>query len=93
MQWHDEILHGFCPKNIPFILTATKVNLRNDPKTINQLEAEGTLVVSSEEGKKLAERIAAYAYTECANTDRVSSFAVSNGKIFPGHMKRNSKNK
>ncbi|KAM3728677.1 Rho-related GTP-binding protein RhoA-B [Dirofilaria immitis] len=75
-RWYDEIQYGFCPKNIPFILAATKTDLRNDQDTINRLKAENTITVSAEEGKKLAERIGAYAYTECTCKNRESIFEV-----------------
>ncbi|VDK85880.1 unnamed protein product [Onchocerca ochengi] len=75
-RWYDEIRYGFCPKDIPFILTATKTDLRNDPDTINRLQTEGTIVISTEEGKKLAKHIGACAYTECSCKNRESVLEV-----------------
>ncbi|VDM95042.1 unnamed protein product [Thelazia callipaeda] len=70
-RWYDEIRYGFCPKNVPFVLVATKCDLRGDSSTVEKLEKERINLISTEEGKKLAERINAYAYRECTSKNRV----------------------
>uniref|UniRef100_A0A915PMA1 Uncharacterized protein n=1 Tax=Setaria digitata TaxID=48799 RepID=A0A915PMA1_9BILA len=71
-RWYDEIRYGFCPKGIPIILAATKTDLRNDSNILNRLKNEGNTIISTEEGKQLAECIEAYAYSECTSKDRKS---------------------
>lgn len=52
------------------------MDLRNDPNTIDRLQTEGALIVSTEEGIKLAKCIGAYTYRECTSRDRVGAFGM-----------------
>ena len=55
----------FCP-NIPIILVGNKKDLRNDPKTIEELASKKQEPVKIEEGHAMAETINALAYLECS---------------------------
>lgn len=46
-QWISEVLH-FC-SGLPIILVGCKLDLRNDPKTIQNLAASGQRPVSPQE--------------------------------------------
>lgn len=63
-KWMPEIRH-FCPKT-PIVLVGMKKDLRNDGKTIDDLEKRRMKPISTAEGKELAENIAAFAYIECS---------------------------
>lgn len=62
LKWYREVRH-FCP-NIPIILVATKLDLRN------QSERPPNGTVSEAEGTFLAEKLGAEAYTECSAKTR-----------------------
>jgi len=61
-KWVQEISH-YCP-DTPFIVVGTKLDLRNDPETINKLAAKKMTTVTYEQGSELAKSIGAYAYVE-----------------------------
>ncbi|EEB09461.1 rho family GTPase Rho1 [Schizosaccharomyces japonicus yFS275] len=63
-KWISEVLH-FC-SNLPIILVACKVDLRNDSKTIEELSKTSQHPVTSEEGEAVAQKIGAYKYLECS---------------------------
>ena len=63
-KWVPEV-HHFCP-NVPFLLIATKKDLRSDPGTKQQLES----IVSSEQGRSMAEKVGAWSYLECSSKTR-----------------------
>lgn len=63
-KWISEVLH-FCA-NLPIILVACKKDLRNDPKTIEDLRKLNQRPVSYEEGLAVANKIGAYKYLECS---------------------------
>ena len=63
-EWVPEV-HHFCP-NVPFLLIATKKDLRSDPGTKQQLES----IVSSEQGRSMAEKVGAWSYLECSAKTR-----------------------
>ena len=63
-RWIDEV-KKFCP-NIPIILVGIKKDLRNDPKTIEELASKKQEPVKIEEGHAMAETINALAYLECS---------------------------
>ena len=67
-KWVPEVGH-FCP-NVPFLLIATKKDLRNDPATRDVLRREKLEVVRPEQGKAMAEKVGAYAYLECSAKTR-----------------------
>ncbi|KAJ5074458.1 hypothetical protein M0811_01089 [Anaeramoeba ignava] len=63
-KWIPEINH-YCP-NVPFILVGTKLDLRDDKDTINNLEEKGLSPISYQEGFDLANEINAIEYIECS---------------------------
>jgi len=67
-KWVPEVQH-FCP-NVPFLLIATKKDLRNDPATRQALLREKLEVIRPEQGKAMAEKVGAYAYLECSEKTR-----------------------
>ncbi|KAJ5074453.1 hypothetical protein M0811_01084 [Anaeramoeba ignava] len=52
--------------NVPFILVGTKLDLRDDQDTINNLEEKGLSPISYQEGFDLANEINANEYIECS---------------------------
>jgi Ras-related C3 botulinum toxin substrate 1 len=58
-------LQGLCP-TVPIILVATKIDLRDDPETIQRLEAKCLSVVPYQNGTELAKQIGALKYLECS---------------------------
>lgn len=78
-KWVPEVRH-FCP-NIPIILVCSKVDLREDPKTISNLEKLRLHPITHEEGLEMAERVKANGYIECSslmqyNIEEVFTLAV-----------------
>eukprot|EP01012_Entosiphon_sulcatum_P055947 TRINITY_DN7868_c0_g1_i1.p1 TRINITY_DN7868_c0_g1~~TRINITY_DN7868_c0_g1_i1.p1 ORF type:complete len:234 (-),score=41.02 TRINITY_DN7868_c0_g1_i1:329-1009(-) len=69
-RWLVEVRHH-CPY-VPIILVGTKVDLREDPKTIEKLAASGTKPISTEEGEKLRCEIGAVKYLECSAKENIN---------------------
>lgn len=63
-KWISEVLH-FC-QGIPIILVGCKMDLRNDPKTIEELRRTSQRPVTPEEGSAVAQKIGAIKYLECS---------------------------
>ncbi|KAK9449909.1 small gtpase-binding protein [Limtongia smithiae] len=63
-KWISEVMH-FC-QNLPIILVGCKKDLRNDPKTIEELNKTSQRPVSAEEGQAVAQKIGAAKYLECS---------------------------
>jgi len=63
-KWITEIRHH-CP-DTPIVLCGTKIDLRDDTNTINQLQKQAQQPIRREQGIKLAKKIKAYAYVECS---------------------------
>lgn len=63
-KWTPEVRH-FCP-NAPIILVGNKKDLRNDENTRREMQKMKQEPVKFEEGKRMAEKIGAYAYLECS---------------------------
>ncbi|VDK28327.1 unnamed protein product [Gongylonema pulchrum] len=79
LQWYDEIRFGFFPRATPFVLAATKIDLRTDESMKIILRDERDSMVSSIEGRNLSRRIGAFAYVECSAKNRVR--ANQTGKV------------
>lgn len=62
--WVPEITHH-CPKT-PFLLVGTKVDLREDPGTIEELAKQKMKPISSDSAEKLARMLGAVKYVECS---------------------------
>ncbi|AGO10636.1 AaceriABR182Wp [[Ashbya] aceris (nom. inval.)] len=63
-KWVSEVLH-FC-QGVPILLVGCKIDLRNDPQVLQQLQAEGQRPVTAAEGSAVAGKIGAVAYLECS---------------------------
>jgi small GTP-binding protein len=61
-KWIPEVEH-FCP-NVPYLLIATKKDLRTDPA----FSAVGT--IKYEAGRSMADTVGAYSYLECSAKTR-----------------------
>lgn len=63
-KWYQEILlHA---PGVPFILIGTKIDLRNDPKTIAELEEKKQAPVTKAQGEALCAELKGYKYMECS---------------------------
>ena len=67
-KWVPEVQHH-CP-NVPFLLVATKKDLRNDPTTKSASACERRKTIPTEQGQAMAEKINAYTYLECSAKTR-----------------------
>lgn len=67
-KWVPEI-HHFCP-NVPYLLIATKKDLRNDPATKQALARDKQTVIKPDEGRITSEKVGAYGYLECSAKTR-----------------------
>ncbi|CDO52411.1 hypothetical protein DV451_002308 [Geotrichum candidum] len=63
-KWISEVLH-FC-QGVPIILVGCKTDLRNDPKTIEELKRTSQRPVTTDEGQAVAQKIGALKYLECS---------------------------
>jgi Ras-related C3 botulinum toxin substrate 1 len=63
-QWFPEINHH--APNIPIILVGTKLDLREDPQTLESLRQKRMEPVSYDEALKCAKDIKAHKYLECS---------------------------
>jgi len=63
-KWISEVLH-FCA-GLPMLLIGCKMDLRNDPKTLEVLAQMNRRPVTHEEGEAVANKIGAYKYLECS---------------------------
>jgi len=66
--WLPELRHH-CPQ-VPIILVGTKLDLREDEKTIAELQKTGQQPITPQQGTKLAEDIKAIKYLECSALTR-----------------------
>ena len=67
--------------NVPYLLVATKIDLRSDADTLQSLTQQGEAPIEFEEGQALAKEIGATAYLESsaltgAGVDQVFQSAV-----------------
>ena len=63
-KWHPEV-HHHCP-NAPIILAGTKIDLREDAKTVSALAERGSVPITPAQGASLAKDIKAAKYLECS---------------------------
>jgi Ras-related C3 botulinum toxin substrate 1 len=63
-KWCPEIGHH-CP-NVPVLLVGTKVDLRDDPATIEKLKERKLAPITCSQGHQLAKEIKAAGYVECS---------------------------
>ncbi|KAF8310818.1 small GTPase Rac1 [Clavulina sp. PMI_390] len=63
-KWHPEISHH--APGVPTVLVGTKVDLREDPATIDKLRERRMQPISFQGGKSMAADIGAVKYLECS---------------------------
>merc|ERR550532_657925 len=63
-RWTPELKH-FCPK-VPIVLVGNKLDLRNNPDTLESLAKLKQQPVPVSAGQEMATRIGAFAYLECS---------------------------
>ncbi|CAF1439440.1 unnamed protein product [Adineta steineri] len=63
-EWVKEVSH-YCP-GTPFILVGTKIDLRNDTKTIEDLQKKQQKPITFTEGETFAKEVKAAKYLECS---------------------------
>ncbi|KAI9620378.1 hypothetical protein KEM48_008201 [Puccinia striiformis f. sp. tritici PST-130] len=63
-KWISEVLH-FC-QGLPIVLVGCKMDLRTDPKTIEELRRTSQKPVTAEEGMAVAQKIGSQRYLECS---------------------------
>lgn len=64
MQWFPEIDHH--APSVPIILVGTKLDLREDPATLESLRAKRMEPVSYDQALIMAKEIRAHKYLECS---------------------------
>ncbi|KAJ6495277.1 small GTPase Cdc42 [Mycena sanguinolenta] len=67
-KWVPEIRHH-CP-DVPFLVVATQIDLRNDAEWAEALARQNQRLVSAEEGERLAYELGAAKYVECSALTR-----------------------
>mmetsp|Transcript_34812 Transcript_34812/g.47599 ORF Transcript_34812/g.47599 Transcript_34812/m.47599 type:complete len:203 (-) Transcript_34812:240-848(-) len=67
-RWFKEIRHH-CP-NAPLILVGTKIDLRDDQQTVEELQSQGKELITTEQGAEMAKEINALQYLECSALTR-----------------------
>jgi len=63
-KWYPEVMHH-CP-SAQVILIGTKVDLRDDPDTIETLREKDLAIISPDRGEELCKEIKALSYMECS---------------------------
>jgi cell division control protein 42 len=64
-KWVPEVRH-FCP-DVPFIIVAMQIDLRDDSEVVKRLASEKQRLVSTQEGERLAHELGAAKYLECSS--------------------------
>lgn len=64
-RWLPEVRHH-CP-NIPYVIAATKSDLREDPQSLKELSNKGLQPVTTEQVKEFSDEIKAFGYQECSS--------------------------
>eukprot|EP01098_Paradermamoeba_levis_P003446 TRINITY_DN156_c0_g2_i5.p1 TRINITY_DN156_c0_g2~~TRINITY_DN156_c0_g2_i5.p1 ORF type:complete len:200 (-),score=59.49 TRINITY_DN156_c0_g2_i5:47-646(-) len=63
-KWHPEVNHH-CPE-AKIILVGTKLDMREDPETLEKLQENGKKPITEAEGQQLAKEISGMMYRECS---------------------------
>lgn len=63
-KWVPEV-RQFCPE-VPILLVGTKIDLRDDPITVKNLQHEKKVPITKNQGIKTATKVKAYNYIECS---------------------------
>lgn len=67
-KWIPEIRHH-CPET-PILLVGTKIDLRDNEETLEKLHSKNLKPISTNEGKKFAQKIGAFEYIEISSKNR-----------------------
>ena len=89
LKWWPEVTHH-SHESVPIILVGTKVDLREDRKTLESLALRNVSPVPKAKGDQMAKRIGAKAYLECSALTRTGlapvfelAVALGNGEYAP----------
>ncbi|CDW52826.1 ras C3 botulinum toxin substrate 1 [Trichuris trichiura] len=63
-KWYPELRHH-CP-DTPILLVGTKLDLRNNSVTLENLNSQGLSPITRSQGSKLAQKLHLYKYLECS---------------------------
>lgn len=74
VKWVPEITHH--APGVPFLLVATKLDLRKNQEALDQLTAKGLKPVTEEEGKALSQSLNAVEFIECSALTQAGLKAV-----------------
>jgi len=78
-KWHPEINH-YAP-NVPFVLVATKLDMRENEDAKEYLAAKGRRMVTTKEGEALAKELGAAQFIECSALTKENLNNVFEGAI------------
>jgi len=78
-MWLFEVRH-YCP-TVPIILVGTKIELREDFETIQELNSQGLSPITPQQGNEFAKEINAICYVECSAFTRKNLNVVFNAAI------------
>ncbi|KAF2899487.1 hypothetical protein ILUMI_06685, partial [Ignelater luminosus] len=62
--WIPE-LQKYCP-GVPYLLVGTRIDLRNDQRTLDNLARDGKTPISRGQGERMAKELQAVKYVECS---------------------------
>lgn len=65
LKWYPEIMHHL-PKDILLLVVGTKIDLRDDPHHLDELNEKGLQPILQAQGSKLAKELRAVEYMECS---------------------------
>ena len=88
-KWVPEVQH-FCP-SVPFLLIATKKDLRSDAATKANLARDKLSVIQYDQGKAMADKVGASAYHECSAKTREGVREVFDAATRAALSKRNKR--
>uniref|UniRef100_A0A6B2LHR7 Uncharacterized protein n=1 Tax=Arcella intermedia TaxID=1963864 RepID=A0A6B2LHR7_9EUKA len=63
-KWHPEI-NRYAP-GVPVLLVGTKLDIRNDPYSLERLSGRKLAPISYQQGREMKEHISALSYVECS---------------------------
>merc|ERR1719427_365799 len=88
-KWSPEVKHH--APDVPVILVGTKLDLRDDKATLEELQKRNLQFVNSEEAENMRVRIGALKYIECSSLTQEGLKSVFDLAISAGKIKSDSK--
>ena len=88
-KWYPEVKH-YCP-NVPVVLVGTKMDLRTEGSLVHSVTRQKYKHVTTDEGKRLAEKIHAFVYVECSAMTREGVREVFNNATRAALEKRKTR--